>query len=1027
MDNEQARANLRKALFVLRKPLSTAASSLRVEEDAVELDTTALDVDVLAFERLARRADPEALQQAADLYRGDLLASMGLSDTPFEEWLVVERERLRDLALEALARLLAHQVKSGAPPAIKTAQQLLMLDPLQEAVHRTLMRLYALHGRRDAALRQYQSCVDTLRRQLGVEPEAETRQHYQEILRSRRGLPETVRQATADFAARRARPPRTALPSLPDEAPMIAREAELTRLLLALDEALAGRGQMIAVLGEAGIGKSRLVSQLGVEAVKRGALVLVSHAYPTEQALAYGLWIDVVRTSGVLDRDGLGWHLAPAWRAELARLFPELATPEAQRAASPEDAMRLFDAVAHVLERLANTQPLVLVLEDVHWADEMSVRLASVLSRRIAAWPILIILTAREEEVGEAPVVRDLMAVPRLDRLLLGPLSHDESAALVQSLRPRDGDKERDAALAARILAASGGNPFVIVETLRAVEQGASTPNDSLPLPERVSELVRARLARLSARGRALAGLAATIGREFEFDLLQRASGLAEAEAAAGVEELVRRRVLRAVGEQLAFVHDRVREVAYEGLLPFRRQRLHRQVAEALEALHAADLDPYVAALGQHYHGAEVWEKAFAYLRQAGSRATDHSAYRRAVALYEQALDALEHLPESTHRREDAIDLSLQLRIPLVPLGEHDRVHAVLDKARRWAEAIGDQRRLAQVLVYQAYEYGARADYHRGLELVERAIAMSPFQGAGVPPEWTQIVGIFRFWIGEYRVAVEALKEAADRGHELGRSVFWASLTTVWQVFALVELGEFDEALACVDRGVRAGEESNHHHSLAFAASCRGIIALAKGDAAAAISALERAVRLIVEGQYNTTFPIAAARLGHAYLLAGRVDDALRSLHEAVRRALPTHTWCSLLLGEACLQAGRADEARDLAERSLATAERNGERGTQARSLWLLGEIAARAEPEAMEEAARRYREALALATELGMRPLAAGCHLGLGRLYRRRGKRPEGEEHLFTATTMYRKMSMRLGLEQAEAELRGECGTRQV
>jgi AAA ATPase domain/Bacterial transcriptional activator domain len=207
-------------------------------------------------------------------------------------------------------------------------------------------------GRRDAALGQYQSCVDTLRRELSVEPEAETRQLYQEILRSRPGLPETIRRATADPAGTRPRASRAALQSLPDKAPLIAREAELTRLLLTLDEALAGRGQVIAVLGEAGIGKSRLVSQLGVEAVKRGALVLVSHAYPTEQTLAYGPWIDVPRTSGVFDRDGMFWHLAPAWRAELARLF---------------------EAVAQLLERLAKAQPLVLVLEDVHWADEMSV------------------------------------------------------------------------------------------------------------------------------------------------------------------------------------------------------------------------------------------------------------------------------------------------------------------------------------------------------------------------------------------------------------------------------------------------------------------------------------------------------------------------------------------------------------------------------------------------------------------------------------------------------------------------------
>jgi DNA-binding SARP family transcriptional activator len=1023
IDDHQARANLRKALFVLRPALSPAPLSLRLGEDAVALDCAALAVDVLTFERLVLQGTPQALQQAAELYRGDLLEGLAVTTPAFEEWLTAERERLRELALEALARLLAHQTKAEEPLAVETARRLLALDPLQEAVHRALMRMYSRHGRRDAALRQYQSCVETLRRELSVEPEPETRQLYQEVLRGRATPSPTARTtiATRDVLASKM-PPRS-VPPVHDDAPMIGRGPELMRLMAALDEALAGRGQVTAVLGESGIGKSRLVSQLGVEAVKRGALRLVGRAYPTEQALAYGPWIEAVRAGAVLSRDDVLAQLTPAVRAELARLFPELATPEAQRGASPEDAMRLFEAVAQLLERLAKARPLMLVLEDVHWADEMSVRLTSVLSRRIAAWPVLIILTAREEEVAEVSVLRDLMAVPRLNRLLLGPLSHEESTALVQSLRPRDRDKE-DAGLAERIWAGSGGNPFVIVETLRAVEQGA-TPriHEPLPLPERVRELVSARLDRLSERGQTLAGLAATIGREFEFELLQRASGLGGDEAAAGVEELVRRRVLRAVGEQLAFVHDRVREVAYAGLLPFRRKLLHRQVAEALEALHAADIDPYIAALGQHYHGGEVWDKAFAYLGQAGSRATDHSAYRRAAALYEQALSALERLPESTRRIEDAIDLSLQLRTPFAYLAEHDRIRALLDKARRLAEAIGDHGRLAQVLAYQAYECGAAADYRRGLDLIERATAMPSCGEIGVPPEWTRILGVIRFWIGEYRAAVEALKEAEFKGHRLGRPLRWAGAIAIWQVFALVELGEFEEAQACADRGFRAGEELNHHHSRALAASCHGIIALARGDAETAIPALERAVRLIVEGQYDVIFPVAAARLGQAYLLAGRVDEAVSLLQEAVRRelagALPTHTWCSLLLGEAYLHAERMDEARQLAERSLATAQRNGERGTQARGLWLLGEIAARGEPGDLEEAESRYRGALGLATELGMRPLVAGCHLRLGTLYRRRDKRQDGKEHLSTATTMYRQMNMRVWLEQAEAELR--------
>jgi hypothetical protein len=540
---------------------------------------------------------PQALQQAAELYRGDLLEGLGVSTPPFEEWLTGERERLRDLALEGLARLLGHQTAADEPLAVETARRLLVLDPLQEAVHRALMRVYARHGRRDAALRQYQSCLDTLRRELGIEPEAETRQLYQEVLRGRATPSARARSALAGLAAPASGPPRRPPPPLSDDTPMVGREAEFTRLVGALDEAGAGPGQLIALLGEGGIGKSRLVSQLGVEAAKRDVLRLVGRAYPTERELAYGPWIEALQTGGVLHRDDVLAHLAPAWRAELARLFPELATLDDQRAPSSEDAMRLFEGVAHLLERLARTCPLLVVLEDVHWADEMSVRLSSVLSRRIAACQILIVLTAREEDVAEAPVLRDLLGMPSLERLRLGPLSHGETMALAQSLGPRGRNEEGEGELRERLWAASGGNPFVIVETLRAVEQGA-TPriHEPLPLPERVSELVRARLDRLSERGRALAGLAAAIGREFEFNLLQRASGLGEDEAAAGVEELVRRRVLRAIDEQLAFVHDRVREVAHAGLLPFRRKLLHRQVAETLEALHAADLDPQIGS-----------------------------------------------------------------------------------------------------------------------------------------------------------------------------------------------------------------------------------------------------------------------------------------------------------------------------------------------------------------------------------------------------------------------------------------------
>lgn len=173
-----ARNSLRQTLFVLRSALGESGSSiLRIGRDTLGTDSHAIDVDVLSFERLAAERTPQSLEQAAALYRGDLLEGFVVDEDPFEEWLLQERERLRDLAMETLARLLQHQrVEGTARAAIQTARRLLALDPLQEAVHQILMRLLLQVGRPDEALNQYQACSRVLKRELGFEPEDETTQ-----------------------------------------------------------------------------------------------------------------------------------------------------------------------------------------------------------------------------------------------------------------------------------------------------------------------------------------------------------------------------------------------------------------------------------------------------------------------------------------------------------------------------------------------------------------------------------------------------------------------------------------------------------------------------------------------------------------------------------------------------------------------------------------------------------------------------------------------------------------------------------
>ncbi|HET6317637.1 MAG TPA: AAA family ATPase, partial [Chloroflexota bacterium] len=404
--DDLARGGLRHALVALRKTLGdTGREALRIDGQSVALDPAWVNVDVVAFEALVAAGTPQSLEEAGDLYRGDLLQGFSVNEPAFEEWLVVERERLREMALEMLAKLLAQQSKGGGTEgAIQTAVRLLGLDPLQEAAHRTLMRLYAQQGRRGAALKQYQVCVGALKRELGTEPEAETRQLYRELLR-RPAVAATPAEAGRNPHARSAHNVEVPAPNLPAaETPLFGRQAELGRLRDALDDAVRGHGHIATVVGEAGIGKTRLVSALVAEAQSRGCLVLVGHCHESDSILPFGPWVEVCRSGDVTGDEEIVGALHPTRRAELARLLPEAATAEPPPAS--DSALPLFETVAQLIAEITARRPAVVVLEDVHWADEMSLRLLAFVSRRVMAWQTLLIVTARQEELPDAALAR---------------------------------------------------------------------------------------------------------------------------------------------------------------------------------------------------------------------------------------------------------------------------------------------------------------------------------------------------------------------------------------------------------------------------------------------------------------------------------------------------------------------------------------------------------------------------------------------------------------------------------------------
>jgi tetratricopeptide (TPR) repeat protein len=399
----------------------------------------------------------------------------------------------------------------------------------------------------------------------------------------------------------------------------------------------------------------------------------------------------------------------------------------------------------------------------------------------------------------------------------------------------------------------------------------------------------------------------------------------------------------------------------------------------------------------------------------------------------EQALAALQHLPESQDTRAQAIDLRLELRNALQPLGELGRIRDCLHEAERLAEALGDPRCMSRVSALLGHHFHWIGDHEHAIERLQHALAIAPDLGNHGYMLLQLIPNFFRgeahFALGKYRQATRFLRQVmasltGDLAYErFGMTEAPSICAYQWLVYCLAELGEFVEGTSLANEGVRIAKVIDHPFTLEQMYHSVGYLALLQGDFDRAIPVLERALGICRAANIQSSVLGIASALGHAYALAGRIDEALPLLEQAVERAPAMKrgidlTSCIASLSEGYLLAGRRDDAIPLAHRAVELSHEYKERGNQAWVLRLLGEIAARREPPKIESAEASYRQALALAEALEMRPLQAHVHRGLSILYTQIGIRQQTREELSTTIALYRAMAMTFWLPQAEAAL---------
>jgi DNA-binding SARP family transcriptional activator len=932
----QGRTRLRQAILAIRRSLGRAAdAALAIEGDTIALRDEAVAVDAVDFQRLARATDGAALERAAALYSGDLLAGLPVREASFEEWLGVERRRLAELAIQTLTRLLA--VRRGAgklEAAVEVAQRLLALDPLQEPAHRALIELYQRLGRRSDALRQYQTCLDVLARELGAEPGPDIRRPYLRVLRE--GAP-------APFATQAEKGQAAAWIATAGSGPLVGRERERSRLRRALGAAVEATGSVVVVTGEAGMGKTRLVADLAGEAARRGARVLLGQCHETDQILAFGPWVEALRQARADRLIELLDDLGATRRGELARLLPELAEGAPPATGEP---LPLFEAVAALLERLSADRPVVLVVEDLHWADEMSVRLLAFLARRVTRWKVLVVATARQEELHDAPFVRRaldaLAGTPEAAALDLAPLSRDETTMLVRALTSVEASSPAEP-LDHQVWSLSEGHPFTVVEMMRSVRRDTASDGTGIGgrLPPRVRETVARRLDRLGGHARRLVEVAAIIGREFDLELLALAADVDGDGVVDGLEELVRRRVVESVGDLFRFVHHRVLEAARPAILP-RRAFLHRRVAEAIEERYVDDLEPHLGALVDHYQRAGAWERAVTYLRRTGDLARRRGAYREALVSYETALAAASHLPKVRATQEQEVDLRLGMRYALVPLGQVMRVIQCLEPARQLAETLEARARLAWTELFLSEAWRWLGEYERAVEACRRARALAMDLGDRDLGLFTAVF-LASAYVAQGRhaesgplleEAVAAVRLDDPRATALLRPAV-APAACGWLARSLALCGEHDRIAALLDETMRHAEAVGSPHAIAVACTLVGETRLLLDDPRGALSVLERGLALCRHAELEHRLAMLEAATGYARALAGRLDEGARLLEAAVARADGQQQyWFQpqrlAWLADVHRRAGRPTVAATIAGRALDLARRIGERDSEA-------------------------------------------------------------------------------------------------
>lgn len=923
-DRERADAQplMRTMVYELRRALGDALMiehNLLALADDVAVDARQFEAIVAPDVRLHTLPIAD-LEGAVRLYHGDFLEGFGVPDAPaFEDWLAAERERFRLLSQRvAVALAQRYEAEQRYEPALLSAQLALRIDPLQEAIQCMTMRLLYHTGNRAGAIRQFELLRRLLDDELGVTPLPETRALYDAIIQDRLDRP--VAQAPADELVPLLHVPGPAGWAYAQRLPFTGRANEWRQLQNACE-----RQQLALIVGEPGIGKTRLAEEF---AARHYTLVLRGVAHALDESLPYQPIIEALRALAARPdwaamRQSL--DLAPRWLYEAARLAPDLVDDLAAVPTTPASESLLWESVARFVQALAQRYRVLLLLDDLHWADGATLGLLGYLTRRALAPALAIVATARTtpQPPKLTTLLHEVGREERLVRIVPAPLSAAEIAILA---RATGGAIPW---LAAWLNERSEGNPFIAAELLRfAGEQGWLAPDHPAPpdslqesIPEAIRQMIIARVVHLSPLARHVLNLAAVIGREFALELIVQASQTDALSVIDCFDELGAAALIRlSRGAEYRFDHSLTLEVMQREMSAARARALHLRIAEALAHLHHHALDSVVGAIAQHFVAGGVPERAAPFALRAGQVAASLAAWTESIVFFEQVLAsgvaelrsaALLGLGESQMQRGelDLAQQALQAALEATPFTTADvaLIEQIYDlllhtfiPAGRYAEAIA---------------YGRALRQHGPPEL---ALVASYVLGAGLSVEGTHLQESEQYFLEAERLLAQPrsftswitlAKLRFQHGTVLGQQgrlpeaiAMLAEATTLAQedpaaldlqlhILAYNNLAHFrhlagDPAAADdVRAGLRLAREKGSPTHQSYLLSTAGEIAMTQGDLEVAERFFAEGLQIAMQLQGRERIAGLHANLGRVALRRGQTETARERLFQALALA----------------------------------------------------------------------------------------------------------------------------------------------